>query len=78
VDVEAHVAGVVANDGVGIGSVVVQDLGDGLGGALCSMSLGGCEGVRGDEEGGVDGVPMISWSLVRPVGFSGAETKCTA
>jgi hypothetical protein len=48
VDVEAHVAGVVANDG-GMGSAIVQELGDGFGCGLCSLGLGGYKGANGDE-----------------------------
>jgi hypothetical protein len=77
--VEAYVAAVVANAGVGVGSVIVQEMGDGLGGGLYSLGTGGCKGAKGDEEGGVDGTSVVQeradafWSLVRPLGFRVAE-----
>jgi hypothetical protein len=59
--VEAYVTGVVASDGVGMGSAIVQENGEGLGGGLCYMGLGGCKGaeVAEGEKGGVDGTSVV-------------------
>jgi hypothetical protein len=44
VDVEAHVAGVEANDSIWMGSAIVQEMVGGLGGGFGSLYLvGGCE-----------------------------------
>jgi hypothetical protein len=58
VDVKAHVAGVVAND-AGMGSAIVQDLGDGSDCGLCFLSLGGYKGTNGDEENEIDGTSVL-------------------
>ena len=57
-NIEAHIAGVVANDGVGMGSAIVHEMGEGVGGGLCSVGLGGYKGAKGDETGGVDGTSV--------------------
>jgi hypothetical protein len=40
VDLEAHVTGVEAIDSIGMGSTIVQEIGDGLGGGFNSLYLG--------------------------------------
>jgi hypothetical protein len=44
VDEWARVTGVVANDGVGMGSAIVQEIGDGFGSYLRSLCMGGRNG----------------------------------
>jgi hypothetical protein len=41
---------VVADDGVGVGSAVAQEMGHGLGHFLHTLCLGGCRVAQGDEE----------------------------
>ncbi len=53
VDVEAHVAGVEANDGFRMGSALVEAMDDGLGSGFSPLCLDGCECAKGDEEDGV-------------------------
>jgi hypothetical protein len=50
VDVEAHAAGVEANDSIWTGSAMVQEIGDCLGAGFASFSLDGCERAKGNEE----------------------------
>jgi hypothetical protein len=39
VDLEAHFAGVKANDSIGMGSAIVQVMGEGLGGGFVPFAL---------------------------------------
>jgi hypothetical protein len=56
---EAHVADVVVNEGVGMGSAIVQGIGDGFGGGLYSLGMGGRKGAKGDDKGRVDGTSVV-------------------
>jgi hypothetical protein len=59
VDAETHVAGVEANDSIGMSSAIVQEMGDGLGGGFCSLCLGRCECAKGNEQSGADGTSVV-------------------
>jgi hypothetical protein len=48
IEVERHVAGVEANDSIGMGSAMFQETGD-------SLCLGGCECAKDNAESGVKG-----------------------
>lgn len=54
-DLENHVAGVVAKSGVGIGGSVVEKMGCSFGCCLGAAGLGRGERAEGDEHGGVNG-----------------------
>ena len=57
VNLEAHVARMIANGGFGFGGAVIEELGDGLGFGL--GVLGGSQGTKGDKHRGVDGASVI-------------------
>ena len=41
-ELKAHFAVVEANDSIGTGSAILQEMGDGLGGGFGILCLGGC------------------------------------
>jgi len=49
--VEAHVASSVADDCVGMGRAIVEEMGAGLGGGLSALCLGGHERAEGNQNG---------------------------
>ena len=62
VDVEDHVAGMVADGGVRMSGAVVEQLGDGARGGFGTVGLGAGEGAEGDEQSGVDGASVVEKS----------------
>ena len=59
VNLENHVAGVVADNGIRVRSAVVQELGDGLECGMCSVGLLRGDGSNGSEHGGVNSPCII-------------------
>jgi hypothetical protein len=59
VNAEAHVAGVEANSGGGMGSAIVQEMSVAFGSGFSSLCLDACECAKGDEEGGVVGMSVV-------------------
>ena len=57
VDLEAHVARMEANGGLGFGGAVVQKVGDGLGFGLGIFSGG--QGTKSYQHGGIDGTCIV-------------------
>ena len=64
----------MANDGVGMSSAIFQEMGDGFGGFLCSLCLGGCKGAKGDEEDLVDGTSIVQEHASDLLDFSEARS----
>jgi hypothetical protein len=46
-----------------MGSAIFQEMGDGLGGCLGSLRLGGCECAKDNSESGVKGTSMVQECL---------------
>lgn len=57
--VEYHVASGVADDGIGMGGAILEEMGTGLGGGLSALCLGGCVRAEGDQNSGIDGSTII-------------------
>jgi hypothetical protein len=57
---KAHVVGVEASDSIGTSSAIFQERGDGLGGRLGSLCLGGCECAKGNAESVVEGTRVVA------------------
>ncbi len=49
-------------------------MGDGFGGCLCSLCLGGCKGAKGDEEDLVDGTSIVQEHASDLLDFSEARS----
>ena len=62
VGVEDHAAGVETKNGVGVGSTVVEQLGDSNGGGGGAVGLRGCERAKRNKHGRVDGTSGIQES----------------
>ena len=57
--VEYHIASSVADDCIGMGGAIVEEMGTGLGGGLSALCLGSRERAEGDQNSGIDSSTVI-------------------
>jgi hypothetical protein len=54
-----HVTGMIVKNSIGVSGTIIEELGDSLGSGFHALRLSKCNGAKGNEHGGVNGMCIV-------------------